>query len=77
MRETDYIRFTRDDVSLQLAPAAFDVATLEMGPLLTGARLAVHPRERPDGRAGAGADRHRRPTRLSAPYETYKIGEES
>jgi amino acid adenylation domain-containing protein len=48
VRETDYITIGADDVFLQLAPVSFDAATLEIwGPLLNGARLAVHPPETP------------------------------
>ncbi|HEU0301680.1 MAG TPA: amino acid adenylation domain-containing protein, partial [Longimicrobium sp.] len=44
VRGADFISIAPDDVFLHLAPASFDAATLELwGPLLNGARLAVHP----------------------------------
>jgi amino acid adenylation domain-containing protein len=44
VRGQDYISIDPSDVFLQLAPASFDAATLELwGPLLNGARLAIHP----------------------------------
>ena len=47
VRNTNYIQITPDDVFLQLAPLAFDAATLEIwGPLLNGAKLALYPAER-------------------------------
>jgi amino acid adenylation domain-containing protein len=43
VRETDFISIDPADVFLQLAPVSFDAATLELwGPLLNGARLALH-----------------------------------
>jgi amino acid adenylation domain-containing protein len=44
----DYVSIDPSDVFLQLAPASFDAATLELwGPLLNGARLAIHPAVHP------------------------------
>ncbi|HVG43851.1 MAG TPA: amino acid adenylation domain-containing protein, partial [Longimicrobium sp.] len=44
VRGQDYVSIDPSDVFLQLAPASFDAATLELwGPLLNGARLAIHP----------------------------------
>ncbi|HEU0054324.1 MAG TPA: non-ribosomal peptide synthetase, partial [Longimicrobium sp.] len=56
VRETDFIDVRSDDVFLQMAPASFDAATLELWwPLLNGARLALYPPEAPtvDGIARA------------------------
>ncbi|HEU4560010.1 MAG TPA: amino acid adenylation domain-containing protein, partial [Longimicrobium sp.] len=48
VRGQDYVSIDPSDVFLQLAPASFDAATLELwGPLLNGARLAIHPAQRP------------------------------
>ncbi|HYW09200.1 MAG TPA: amino acid adenylation domain-containing protein, partial [Longimicrobium sp.] len=48
VRGTDFIDITPNDVFLQMAPASFDAATLEIwGPLLNGARLALYPPEAP------------------------------
>ena len=48
VRGQDYVSIDPSDVFLQLAPASFDAATLELwGPLLNGARLAIHPAEQP------------------------------
>ena len=44
VRDTDYIRFGRDEVFLLFAPLAFDASTLEIwGPLLNGGRLVLAP----------------------------------
>jgi amino acid adenylation domain-containing protein len=48
VKSTDYARFGEDEVFLQLAPIAFDAATLEIwGPLLNGGRLVVAPPSAP------------------------------
>ncbi|HEX8317855.1 non-ribosomal peptide synthase/polyketide synthase [Longimicrobium sp.] len=48
VRGQDYVAIDPSDVFLQLAPASFDAATLELwGPLLNGARLAIHPAGQP------------------------------
>ncbi|HEU4556418.1 MAG TPA: amino acid adenylation domain-containing protein, partial [Longimicrobium sp.] len=48
VRGQDYLSIDPSDVFLQLAPASFDAATLELwGPLLNGARLAIHPAGQP------------------------------
>ncbi|HEX9939640.1 MAG TPA: amino acid adenylation domain-containing protein, partial [Longimicrobium sp.] len=48
VRGQDFVSIHPSDVFLQLAPASFDAATLELwGPLLNGARLAIHPPEQP------------------------------
>ncbi|HST60355.1 MAG TPA: amino acid adenylation domain-containing protein [Longimicrobium sp.] len=48
VRGQDFVAIDPSDVFLQLAPAAFDAATLELwGPLLNGACLAIHPAEQP------------------------------
>ncbi|HEX6751683.1 MAG TPA: amino acid adenylation domain-containing protein [Longimicrobium sp.] len=48
VRGQDYVSIDPSDVFLQLAPASFDAATLELwGPLLNGARLAIHPAGQP------------------------------
>ncbi|HST62969.1 MAG TPA: amino acid adenylation domain-containing protein, partial [Longimicrobium sp.] len=48
VRGQDFVAIDPTDVFLQLAPAAFDAATLELwGPLLNGARLAIHPAGQP------------------------------
>jgi amino acid adenylation domain-containing protein len=48
VRGQDYVSIAPSDVFLQLAPASFDAATLELwGPLLNGVRLAIHPAGQP------------------------------
>ena len=48
VKGTSYARFGEDRVFLQLAPIAFDAATLEIwGPLLHGGKLVVFPAEAP------------------------------
>jgi aspartate racemase len=47
VRNTNYIQITPKDVFLQLAPLAFDAATLEIwGALLNGAKLVLYPPDR-------------------------------
>ena len=44
VRETNYLKFSADDVFLHFAPASFDAATLEIwGPLLNGGKLVLFP----------------------------------
>jgi amino acid adenylation domain-containing protein len=48
VKHTDFAQLGEDEVFLQLAPIAFDAATLEIwGPLLNGGRLVVAPAETP------------------------------
>ncbi|HST60795.1 MAG TPA: amino acid adenylation domain-containing protein, partial [Longimicrobium sp.] len=48
VRGQDFVAIDPSDVFLQLAPASFDAATLELwGPLLNGACLAIHPAGQP------------------------------
>ncbi|HEY7767649.1 amino acid adenylation domain-containing protein, partial [Longimicrobium sp.] len=48
VRGQDYVSIDPSDVFLQLAPASFDAATLELwGPLLNGARHSIHPAGQP------------------------------
>ncbi|MER9178610.1 condensation domain-containing protein, partial [Mesorhizobium sp. M0955] len=49
VRGTDYARYAPDETFLQVAPLAFDAATLEIwGPLLNGGRLVMFRDARPD-----------------------------
>ncbi len=44
VRDTDFCRFSADEVFLQFAPISFDASTLEIwGPLLNGGRLVMMP----------------------------------
>src|SRR5205807_255446 len=44
VRETNYVKFSREEVFLQLAPISFDASTFEVwGALLNGSRLIIMP----------------------------------
>ncbi|WP_232463571.1 non-ribosomal peptide synthetase [Tumebacillus avium] len=48
VKETNYVRFTEEEVFLQFAPISFDAATFEIwGALLNGGRLVVFPSQKP------------------------------
>ncbi|ARU63542.1 hypothetical protein CBW65_22930 [Tumebacillus avium] len=48
VKETNYVRFTEEEVFLQFAPISFDAATFEIwGALLNGGRLVVFPGQKP------------------------------
>ncbi|MEM7586881.1 MAG: amino acid adenylation domain-containing protein, partial [Acidobacteriota bacterium] len=61
VRESTFVDFSSRHVFLMLVPLTFDVSTFEIwGPLLNGARLAVHPaREIALDALGATIKRHR------------------
>jgi aspartate racemase len=61
VRNTNYCRFDRDQVFLQLAPISFDASTFEIwGALLNGARLAIMPPRSPGlDELGAAIRRHK------------------
>ena len=60
VRNTNYVRFGRDEVFLQFAPVSFDASTLEIwGSLLNGARLEIMPPEMPSLQALGEAIVHR------------------
>jgi amino acid adenylation domain-containing protein len=51
LRGVDYIRFSRKEVSLHMAPTAFDASTFEIwGALLEGSPLVLYPHQVPTAR---------------------------